>query len=258
MYSVRMATHVDPLKEFDDQPTDEFDDEIDPNDLPAVIADPAMLPAIVVPPKTGVPEQAPMVMHSRWRYIPMAVKERAFFCWMEFGDYVSVAAHIGMTVEQVRDLSKRDQWETRAEELRVGLESGLKTLLLESRRTAAQSALALMGNLDLASIAKTMEGKDVIKLIEAMAKMGDPGKAGLTVNASGGPTQVNVTPVQNPATSNLRELTDAQLADLARSSGIQVQPPPSLVEPKSVDRSPPSLPGENPGSGGQSSGFSSD
>lgn len=235
-----MGNLDDLLGEFDDLESDEEGvEEPELSTLPAAIADPSSQEASILNPDTGLTEKAPLDSRvTRWRFIPMPVREKAFFLWVEYGDYPSVAAKLGMKVAQVRALAERDKWEDRAVELRAGLEQGLATLILEKQRESTRMALAILGELDPKRAANMLEGKDIVRLLLGMGQTAarNGQSAPLSVDTGGGPAQINLNPDPS-GSSPFANLSDEELAKRARERGVDVQ-----AAPRALDRPPLSLP----------------
>ena len=243
-------TDKDFLSEFDEPSVTSSEElkteiEFDPASLPAAIADPLLQEAIVHNPKTGLVERAPDNGggHLRWHRIPMPIRERAFFLWLECGTFVETASVLGMKPEAIKRLSVHDKWEDRAERLRHGLEKGFLVSVVSVRQQATNLIASTLESLSPDKIASMLDGKDVVRLLTSLVKDGTPAAGGLTVQTGGAPAQVNLGGTQPGQAGRYSSLSDEDLAAMARSRGVEVQ-----ASPIAVDRPPLSLP--EPDSGG--------
>ena len=228
---MRMTTNDDFLSEFDDPKTGEGSDADPVVEERAVLADPHLQESSIVNPATNLPEKAPDTQRKwKWHYIPMPVRTRAFYLWVEFGDYTSVAAKLGMTVEAVKALSERDHWWERSEELRAGLEKTLGVQVLENRRRALQLVHETLGELSPERIVALLDGKDIVRLLTTtLSDGGRMGSSGLNVHTGDGPVQVNLGSTRGEDRP-LEKMTDEELAMEARAHGIDVQAAPRITE----------------------------
>lgn len=239
----------DILSEFD--PVD-VEVEADGYEERAVLADPHLQSAAIVNPSTNLPEPAPENQRGlRWNQIPMPVRERAFFMWIELGDFTEVGHRLGMDPGAVKRLSKKDGWAERAEELRAGLEKVFSVQVLENRRRALHIIHDTLGELKPERLLALMDGKDLVKLLGMSLAHGGagPGGGGLNVHTGDGPTQINFGSTRD-GDKSLSDLSDEDLAHRARELGIDVQAAPRVIGavPEQSRDLPPPLP--EPDSGG--------
>lgn len=220
-------------------------------ELPAALSDPACLEAVVVDPKSrvvGYPS-------ARWSQIPLPLRIKAFYCWIDLSDFVAVAAHLGVRVSTIRHLHKSDQWEVRARELSDQFQTGLRVKLEKSRSSLLgwfSEYLACLEPAKLAAMSDPLGAAGLIRAIGgALAQAPVHVHAqNAQVNAGAGPSQMNASAGGGP----FADLDDAQLLALARESGVSVQPAPRVggsnkapVTDGSAGPSPGS--GTNPGDG---------
>ncbi len=223
------------LSEFDD---DDMPEGIEEGDLHARIQDPNDIGASIMNPKSGAVVEQPLNgFHLRFHKMPMALKERLFFAYIELGDYSQVAAKFALTTRSVKALAKNDGWDQRAEELSRGLEKTLGIQVLENRRTTIRLIHRLLSKLEPERIVALLDGKDIVRLLTALMKDGgfNSEKSGLNINTGGGPTQLNFGG-QSGGDPTLNDVSDEELVKQARELGIEVHASPRAVLADSTEQ----------------------
>jgi hypothetical protein len=233
--------------------------EFEIQDLPAAIAPPHMQEAIIVDPNTGLCQ--PGSPHPRFRQalfhaVPVPLRIKAFYLWIDHGDCVTVAGLLGLKVSQVHSLKKQDQWESRAKDLSHELDHTIGAIWKRTKSATLQFLLSVMSEIDPARMAGMMDPAGLASLIKACASVGSESKGTTVINTTG-PTQVNAGAGPGPLDPSrpLKERSGEELAAVLRSSGLTHQPPPprgrgglGVVDvessPGNVSTPPPPLPAD--------------
>lgn len=215
---------------------DEFDEalgQLNPKELEAlelgIPPDEHLDASLVAPDQVGAKVLDPAsgrvgYAGQSWRNVPMPVRLKAFYAWLDLGDFVKVASALGIKVSTVRHLHVQDQWLERANQLRVGLDHSISTLWSESRRAGLSFFLEYLACLDPAKMAVMSEPQDVAKMMSTILGLGAGSSQHIEVHgpaqivAPGSQAQMNNG--QKPASS----LSDAELLAEAQRLGVKVQP----------------------------------
>lgn len=213
--------------------------EIEAGDLDAMLLDPRVQPAQIVSPLTGLVSPGvspPQHRQALWHSVPIPVRLKAFYLFIEYGDLVPISAALGLSLITLRNLKRKDRWLERAAEIRENMEAGLKTSWSKSKLASLgwfQQYLAQCSPDRMAAMSTPSDLANIMKGIVAIG--GEP--KGITVKTSG-PTQLNYN--AGPDRDNpdpVKTASDAELMAELQKAGISVQPPPPMS--KGISAPPP-------------------